>query len=508
MTLREALSYEPVELTFGTSGLRGLVTDMTDLECYINISGFLRYLQKLENLKPGDTIYIAGDLRDSTPRIMEITTKACEDFKLKVVNCAKIPTPALAHYALTKNAPCIMITGSHIPADRNGIKFCKRSGEVLKSDESEIQSSVAEVRRQIYELEVKQSDFNTDGSVKTTTEVGEEEIAATNAYKDRFLQFFNGGFLEGKKIAIYQHSAVGRDILTELLQKFGAEVIVEGRSDVFIPIDTENVTSENKAYFKSIAKENPGLFAIVSTDGDSDRPFIIDENGEFYRGDIVGCIVAKYCGAKFIATPISSNDAVDVYAKDNDLESIHTKIGSPYVIDAMNESTVTPKVGWEVNGGFLTGSEIEKEDKLLTALPTRDAFFPILAVLDEAVRNQKSVSELFAELPKRFTGGGLIDDVDPVEVAKFKQLCSDQSETEKVMQKIFSDTDLGPVKTVNLVDGLRLVFESSEVIHLRPSGNAPQMRVYTNTDTQVRADKLSRDAIEPGGYIESLLSEL
>ena len=44
------LSYAPMPLAFGTSGLRGLVKDITDLEAYINVKGALRYL-----LNIGDT---------------------------------------------------------------------------------------------------------------------------------------------------------------------------------------------------------------------------------------------------------------------------------------------------------------------------------------------------------------------------------------------------------------------------------------------------------------------
>jgi phosphomannomutase len=77
--LLESLSYRPNELTFGTSGLRGLVTDMTDLECYINARGFLRSLAAEQGLESGSKVYVAGDLRDSTPRIMRAVATAVKD---------------------------------------------------------------------------------------------------------------------------------------------------------------------------------------------------------------------------------------------------------------------------------------------------------------------------------------------------------------------------------------------------------------------------------------------
>src|SRR5437763_2973747 len=120
MKLIEALSYQPITLAFGTSGLRGLIIDMTDLECYVNTAGFLQFLKEENGLKKGEAVYIAGDLRDSTPRITRAVAAAIADGGYKVINCGKIPVPALAYYALQANAPAVMITGSHIPADRNG----------------------------------------------------------------------------------------------------------------------------------------------------------------------------------------------------------------------------------------------------------------------------------------------------------------------------------------------------------------------------------------------------
>jgi phosphomannomutase len=84
--LIETLTYRPVELAFGTSGLRGLVTDMTDLECYINAAGFLELLKGEDHLSQGDTVHLAGDLRDSTPRIMGVMAAAIEGAGFQVIN--------------------------------------------------------------------------------------------------------------------------------------------------------------------------------------------------------------------------------------------------------------------------------------------------------------------------------------------------------------------------------------------------------------------------------------
>ena len=78
---------------------------------------------------------MAGDLRDSTERLLKATARAILDAGYQVDYLGKIPTPALSYYALQKGVASFMVTGSHIPADRNGQKANRCDGEVVKSDE-------------------------------------------------------------------------------------------------------------------------------------------------------------------------------------------------------------------------------------------------------------------------------------------------------------------------------------------------------------------------------------
>jgi hypothetical protein len=81
------------------------------------------------------------------------------------------------------------------------------------------------------------------------------------------------------RVLVYQHSAVGRDILPRILRDLGAVLVTAGRSETFIPIDTENITDAQLNLFEefAVACETSGepLQAIVSTDGDSDRPLVM-----------------------------------------------------------------------------------------------------------------------------------------------------------------------------------------------------------------------------------------
>lgn len=59
------------------------------------------------------------------------------------------------------------------------------------------------------------------------------------------LQFFSNIF-KGKRIGIYEHSSAGQDLYSEIFSKLGAEVVSIGRSDEFVPIDTEAVSKEDE----------------------------------------------------------------------------------------------------------------------------------------------------------------------------------------------------------------------------------------------------------------------
>jgi phosphomannomutase len=511
-TLKDALTYQPVELGFGTSGLRGLVTDMTDLECYINSRGFLEFLEQNKDIESTE-IYIAGDLRKTTPRILQAVLRAVTDKGYVAIYCGLIPTPALAYYASLKHSPCIMVTGSHIPDDRNGIKFYKSTGEVLKEDEHAIKACVAHIREQLYAQEVEESSFNPDGSQRDPQPLIAIEPAAEELFLKRYTALFPSTALAGKKVVVYQHSAVGRDFLVHLLEALGAEAIAVGRSESFIPIDTENVTPANQAYFHELATQYPDAFAIISTDGDSDRPFVIDERGVFHRGDVLGALIAEWLNADLATMPISSSDAADQYLTDKGIEWKHTKIGSPYVITAMQEAQehAGRVVGWEVNGGFMTGSDFSLGAGTLSALPTRDAVLPIIGALLFAIEKNVSISKLFVRLPERFTDAGLIDNF-PSETSKkiMAHFEADTPANRAELSHFFtSDEGFDAIAGINTLDGIRIFFKSGDIAHLRPSGNAPQLRMYSVAGTEERAAEIVRLGIkEPHGILRRIEKDL
>jgi phosphomannomutase len=411
--------------------------------------------------------------------------------------------------AMQQQRASIMVTGSHIPFDCNGIKFNKSTSEVLKEDEPAILKAVRRVREAEYLRPESDSVFDDFGMFKSRLTSPRVNTQAREAYVERYLNFFPRNALKNLRIVFYQHSAVGRDMLLEIMTSLGAHVIPMGRSSSFAPLDTEAISEDKLRLlqdFADEARQNHGhLDAIVSTDGDSDRPLlagITSEGKVFFGGDILGILAAEFMNADAVVTPISVSDAVDLWAVSRNVKVRKTRIGSPYVIEGMQIASqgAQPIVGWEANGGFLTGSEIEYYGRRLKALPTRDAALPLLAVLSMACDRNTSIVEMFASLPRRFSKSGLLDDFPAVTSRALMQMFSKSKPSE--FEEFFTgDEGFGRVRNINTLDGLRVYFDNGDVAHIRPSGNAPQLRIYAVADSPERAGEILESALREGDGI-------
>ncbi len=466
---------------FGTSGARGLVIQLTDRIAYAYTRGFLQFLESIGELRrSGEEVFVGGDLRPSTPRLMAAVLRGIADAGYRPVNCGHVPSPALALAGLQQHRPAVMVTGSHIPDDRNGLKFNKCSGEVLKEDETGITSQMVEVPEEL---------FTAEGAVyPPAPALPLARAGAVEAYQHRYTSVFADDALRGLRIGVYQHSAVGRDVIVALLRALGANVEPLGRSDRFIPVDTEAIREEDVLLARQWARES-SFDAIVSADGDSDRPLVSDEHGEWLRGDVAGILCARFLGADSVSTPVSSNTAVEKCGWFREVR--RTRIGSPYVISSMLAATgagARAVVGYEANGGFLTHSEFQINGRALPALPTRDAMIVILAVLLLARREGQTVAQLVAGLPPRFTASDRLKDF-PTEqsqaiLARFDT--GDGATDRAALDRIFG-ANFGPSRSLDRTDGLRVELASGEILHLRPSGNAPELRCYTEAGSELRA---------------------
>jgi phosphomannomutase len=189
----------------------------------------------------------------------------------------------------------------------------------------------------------------------------------------------------------------------------------------------------------------------------------------------------------------------------------------------------------------LTGSDMALSASTLAALPTRDSTLPILANLFAAAEQGINLSILWDRLPARFGRAGLLDNFPvaasqtilaqllppggPIEVAfDGAEPVVDRSRTGVTpaplaasetndwqhciaMLARFFTPALGfdDIARINVLDGVRVYFRNGDIAHIRPSGNAPQLRIYANSDSQARADQIVELALgEPDGILRQL----
>lgn len=360
-----------------------------------------------------------------------------------------------------------MVTGSHIPADRNGLKFYTPTGEITKADEAAILGHLGKTARQ-------SGGQGAAASLTVCTTAGADWVA-------RYVTAFGAQALAGLRIGVWSHSAVSRDLLLTAFRALGAEVLELGRSDSFIPVDTEAVAPEARAQIAAWVAEH-GLDALVSTDGDGDRPLLADGQGQVIPGDVLGQIAAAALGAETVVTPVSSNTGAE--AGGRFAQVIRTKIGSPFVIAGM-EAAGGRVAGYEANGGFLLGFAAQGPAGPLPPLMTRDSLLPMVATLAEA-RRAGGLGPRLAMEPARFTAADRLEEI-PTEVsaAFIAGLNGDEARI-----SAFIETVVEVLSGIDRTDGLRLTLASGRVLHMRPSGNAPEFRLYAEAESRTIADDL------------------
>lgn len=162
---------------------------------------------------------------------------------------------------------------------------------------------------------------------------------------------------------------------------------------------------------------------------------------------------------------------------------------TPHVIAAMEDARrkdpEAQVAGYEANGGFLLSFTAQGPAGALPALMTRDSHLPILAPL--VLAGKVGLAALVAAQPARFTATDRLQEI-PTErsAALIAALDGDEAARADFLAALAS----GALTAIDRTDGLRFLLASERILHLRPSGNAPELRVYAEAETQAMAGDL------------------
>ncbi len=250
--------------------------------------------------------------------------------------------------------------------------------------------------------------------------------------------------------------------MPQVLTRLGVKVkeINASIQGEFIARDTE--TEGVLKDLQNLVKKEKADMAIAY-DYDGDRVIFIDEKGQFVPGDYSGSLIAKFSKTPLIVTPITTSQVVDHIDK----KIIRTKVGSPFVVEAMKKKKA--KFGFEASGGGIS-EEI---------MMSRDGGSTTIKLLNILKNEQKSLSSLVGSLPKFY-------------IHRLKVDCPREL-NQAIMKKV--KTEFKGTKVEEL-DGLKIWLDKTNWLLFRPSSNEPAFRVFAEAKEKEKAKQLAEKGME------------
>ena len=415
---------------FGTDGIRGVAGQYPlDNKGCVQIGRAIG----VYFAKPGETIVVGYDPRESSPQIADDVTSGLNSVDVNVVLVGVIPTPGLAY--VTKNGDFVagvMITASHNPYSDNGIKVFSKDGSKLPDD-------VQEKLNDLIETNIK---LKSQG----TKQINESLV---ELYVDFLTRTANGKSLNGLKIALDCANGATSYVADRVFSKLGAEISVVSN----IPNGTNiNVAcgATDTRMLQKVVTDN-ALDGGLAFDGDGDRIIMVDGQGRQLDGDNIMYILSLSNSFTGVVATIMSNLGFENALKSHGIDLRKTSVGDRYVLEGLEQS------------GYYLGGEQSGHIILTEFAGTGDGMLAGIHTLVSVLKSGKSLSDWRDELK-------LLPQV------LINIPLSDKSLLDKTIIKEYIAT-----QTADLGDSGRLL--------VRPSGTEPKARVMVESnDAEMRAN--------------------
>ncbi|MFX1511365.1 MAG: hypothetical protein ACFFCQ_02145 [Promethearchaeota archaeon] len=358
---------------------------------------------------------LGGDTRTTTPMFKASATSGILSRGVTCVDTEIVPTPAVNWGCKTTKRPGIMITGSHTPANMNGIKLILLNG--------------FEIDWWSGEQVIEEKFFS-----ETTLPPIEPLNCGENLQEDimqLYLNYLDDKLktdLKGIKVVI----DVGNGAMTEYIPNFisdkGAEVITLNnvRDGHFPGRGPEPLLPESIEALTTSVRSNKADIG-VAFDGDGDRAIFVDDNGSLLWGDKSLVLLASRNlsqGQQFVTPVSTASSLVTVASERYGFKILWTAVGAAYV--ARQQADTGALVGGEQNGGIIW----------LDGVPARDGGRTFIEVLnlvcaEGALTNvvENALPPCFIEKTKIFLDPPLIPKKTKIEQAVRKQFTEYQQVT-------------------------------------------------------------------------------
>jgi len=459
-------------IKFGTDGWRGIIAqDFTFDNVRICAQGVADYLKQANLASRG--LIIGYDTRFASEHFASAAAEVVAGNKIKVYLCPKaIPIPVVSFGVLTKRAGgAIVITASHNPAMWNGFKY---KSEYASSAPSEV----------IAELEKHISHTLTTGKINQTplAQAREQEFVEdldlAPIYLDQVAKLVDLNKLRQTKLKVVVDPmyGAGAGYFKTLLDGGALESVeINGERNPSFPGIQPEPIATNLAKLSATVKQQ-GANIGLATDGDADRIGIIDENGEFLTQLQVFALLCLYLleirGERGpIVKTITTTSMVDRLGEIYDVPVYETPVGFKYVAPIMVAQKAL--IGGEESGGYGFRKHI----------PERDAILAGLYFLDLMVKTGKTPSELLEYLYSK-VGPHYYKRIDIEFPAEEHQAINnrirDNSPTSIDGLKVKTDT----------TDGFLFTLADTTWLLIRFSGTEPVLRIYAESDSLTRVERL------------------
>ena len=451
-------------IKFGTDGWRAVVgKDFNEENVAIVSRAIGKYV--FDNYGIYKTIIVGYDPRNMAKEFSTQCAEILQGIGFKVLYSDKvIPTPVLAYNAKLLDACAIMFTASHNPPEYLGIKFIP---DYAGPATSEITDEIVSNFGQEISSNINGKLIVTDFSMAYFKHI--KEIIDFPKIKENCNNFhilFDGLF--SASIGYFDKLLNENGINYDSIHMFHDTNFGGG-----MPEPKPQYMSEAIEYVKTHKN-----YIAFANDGDADRFGVVDENGEYVTpNEIIAILLMhlkknkNYSGC--LIKTVGASLMLDIIAKKLGVEVIETPVGFKHVGEAMRK--YNPIIAGEESGGLSIKGHI----------PEKDGILANLLILEAMSYENKSLLQLRKNLAD-FVGCSFINirvDKKLENIEEVKPTIEKFSALENIAGMKISEKDYK--------DGVKLYLEDNKSwVLVRPSGTEPLLRIYIESDSQEKIDKI------------------
>ena len=440
---------------FKAYDIRGIVdSELTPDFTFATGVAFARFI--MQEREPG-TIVIGEDMRESSTPLADAFSAGVTSLGLDVIRIGLASTDMLYFAAGKLNMPGAMFTASHNPSQYNGIKLCLSGAKPIGKE-----SGLATIEN-----------FVRTGSPISLGNVGKEsQRNLLSDYVKHLHTLVDVSEIRKLKIVIDAGNGMAGYTAPAIFDGLNAEIIplyfeLDGSfpNHEANPIDPKNLKDLQKAVKKH------GADVGLAFDGDADRCFLVDENGETVNPSDLTALIAdrelkKYPGSSIIYNLISSRSVAEVIQENGGI-ALRSRVGHSYIKALMAQSGAI--FGGEHSGHFYFKDFWRADSGALAALH-------VIAALGSS---KVSLSKLLKPYQRYFSSGEINSEVEDAQGA--------MSAIEQKYAQLES-------VTIDGLDGLT-VNADTWWFNLRPSNTEPLLRLNVEAKTLARMEKIKDEVL-------------